>query len=260
MLPGFNKAGGAYGMAVLSDTVWLTTDEGLLRYGADGRPRLFTTADGLPFNDPHAIMVAPDGTLWIGGYERIAQLRPGADGVEQLQLYTSEHGANKGQVNTLMVDPIDGSIWAGSRYGLLHLEQGLWRPPSLPLDDPLVKDIDLDVRALLRDRSNNLWVGYNDGLLRWDGTRWTRFSQEQGIGNTWIKRLLLASPHGQSRRRDATSLHCTVHHYPWQQRDGFAALRTRGHPSCITHAVCIIGCVAIVLASQHSLASRSHAC
>src|SRR5262249_30054593 len=53
-----------FAMAVLGDTVWAATDGGLLRYGPDGKGRVFTTADGLPFNETWALIAAPDGSLW----------------------------------------------------------------------------------------------------------------------------------------------------------------------------------------------------
>jgi len=54
-------------LAVAPDeTIWIgTTTDGLVRLGVDGAVQTFTTEDGLAGNSVNALLVAPDGTLWV---------------------------------------------------------------------------------------------------------------------------------------------------------------------------------------------------
>jgi tRNA A-37 threonylcarbamoyl transferase component Bud32 len=186
-LRSFSNTSAIYDMAVLGDTVWAATAGGLVRYSADGVARVFSVADGLPFNWTPSILAAPDGTLWAGSYNRVAHIRPVVEGLGDAKLY--EDNFDIGDIHSFMVDS-DGSIWAGGAYGVRRFDGQKWAPPDLPIDDPALKDVQPDVRALLRDRDGALWVGLAEGLLRWDGKRWTRFSDAQGVGKAQVSRLL----------------------------------------------------------------------
>ncbi|HEY3227858.1 MAG TPA: protein kinase, partial [Roseiflexaceae bacterium] len=184
----FSNTTGANSLAALGDAIWAATNGGLVRYSADGKPRAFTVADGLPFNATSAIITSPDdGTLWIGSYNRVAHVRPAADGLGEVKVY--EDNLDIGDMHTFMIDS-DKSIWVGGAYGARRFDGQKWAQPDLPVDDPAVKDIQPDVRALLRSSDNVLWIGLADGLVRWDGARWTVFSDAQGVGKAPISRLL----------------------------------------------------------------------
>ncbi|HWQ15762.1 MAG TPA: protein kinase [Roseiflexaceae bacterium] len=186
--------GGTRGLAVLGDTVWAATTGGLVRYTPDGTSRVFTIADGLPFNHAWSLVAAPDGTLWAGsGGGRVAHIRPVADGLGEVTLYTADEGMEVGDVTALMVDA-DGALWAGGAYGeasLSRFDGTRWQRPDLPLDDPALQDVFVAPWALLRSADGALWVGlYDRGILRWDGARWTHFTAEQGVGDTQVTRLV----------------------------------------------------------------------
>ena len=175
-------------LAVLGDVVWAATDGGLARYGADGKVRVFTVADGLPFNWTSTVAAGPDGALYLGAYDAIARVRPTADGLGEVSVYTDKQGVDVGQVYTFMIDS-DQSIWLGGENGVRRFDGTTWRAPSLPVDDPALKDA-RTVRTLLRSRDGALWGGLADRLLRWDGKRWTRFGENQGVGAVGINRLI----------------------------------------------------------------------
>jgi ligand-binding sensor domain-containing protein/tRNA A-37 threonylcarbamoyl transferase component Bud32 len=184
----FGEASDTYNLAALGDTVWASTNGGLVRYGADGKSRAFTAADGLPSNYGRAVVAAPDGTLWRGGYASVTHIRPVVDGLGEVTVYGEDQGVNISDVYTLMVDR-DSSIWLGGEYGLRRFDGSKWAPPDLPLNDPVVGEL-RNVVSLLRSSDGALWVGLAEGLLRWDGQRWTRFGDDQGIGKAMILRLL----------------------------------------------------------------------
>lgn len=175
-------------LAVLGDTVWAGTSGGLARYSADGKRRLFTVVDGLPFNRVVTVFAAPDGTLWLGSYSQIAHVRPVADGLGDVKVY--DDNLDVGRIQSFMIDS-DQSIWVGGNYnGVRRFDGQKWTKPDLPVDDPVVKDIQPDVRALLRSSDGALWLGLTDALVRLDGKRWTVFSDAQGVGKAYISRLL----------------------------------------------------------------------
>jgi serine/threonine protein kinase/ligand-binding sensor domain-containing protein len=183
----FSNAGALNGLAALGDSVWTATDGGLMHYDADGKSQLFTIADGLPFNWTSTIVAAPDGTLWLGAYSRVAHVRPVAGGLGEVVAYADPEGLNVGQIYTFMIDN-DGSVWLGAESGLRRFDGSRWQAPDLP-NDPAVGELH-GALALLRSHDGSLWVGLSEGLARWDGKRWTRFGDEQGVAKVAIRHLL----------------------------------------------------------------------
>src|SRR5438034_99583 len=59
----------------------------------------------------------------------------------------------------------DGSVWLGTRgAGLFRVRQGQISSVAEGLPDP-------KVNCLLADVNGNLWVGTDNGIVRWNGTR-----------------------------------------------------------------------------------------
>jgi signal transduction histidine kinase/ligand-binding sensor domain-containing protein len=178
--------------------LWLATRDGLLRH--DG---LAATEIPLPHAEPHALLAARDGAVWVGfgGIEERrwplpagaprggpGLVRVDADGARALAPFAAE------RVWALAEGP-DGAIWVGTETGLARLvgDAASWvlrgRPIlALAADErgvfagtggallhvpggaaaarewPLVGG----VLALLRDRAGTLWVGTGRALLRLD--------------------------------------------------------------------------------------------
>jgi ligand-binding sensor domain-containing protein/tRNA A-37 threonylcarbamoyl transferase component Bud32 len=190
----FSDASVGNAMVALGDTVWLATNGGLVRYDADGPPRIFTTADGLAFNDTGTLIAAPDGSLWAATYGRIANIRPVADGIGAVTAYDARDGFHFGNVPALLVDPADGAVWAGGDSGLWWFDGSRWQAPSIPLDDPAMAQFDGSFAALLRANDGALWIARgNGGLLRWDGARWSVYTAEQGVGQSEHYQLVQTS-------------------------------------------------------------------
>ncbi|MFL5804660.1 MAG: protein kinase domain-containing protein [Roseiflexaceae bacterium] len=183
----FSNSAALNGLAALGDNVWAATDGGLLRYGADGKGKLFTMADGLPFNWTSTVAAAPDGTLWAGAYSKVVHIRPAGDGLGELATYDDPDSLNVGQIFTFLIDN-DGSVWLGADSGLRRFDGSRWQTPNLP-NDPAIGEL-RGALALLRSQDGSLWVGLSEGLVRWDGQHWTRFGEEQGVAKVAIHHLL----------------------------------------------------------------------
>jgi ligand-binding sensor domain-containing protein/tRNA A-37 threonylcarbamoyl transferase component Bud32 len=181
-------------LVAVGDSVWAATAGGLVRYEPDGTSHLFTTADGLPFNNARAIVAARDGVLWVAGDPGVARIRPVAGGLGDVRFFDDSDGLDIGDPRSLMIDT-DGSVWAGgASYAPQHVvrfDGATWGPPSLPTDAPAVpKDLRIEVNAMLRASDGALWLGLaDDGLLRLRDGRWTYFTEAQGVGKAAIYRL-----------------------------------------------------------------------
>jgi ligand-binding sensor domain-containing protein/tRNA A-37 threonylcarbamoyl transferase component Bud32 len=181
----FSDASVVNAMVALGDTVWLATNGGLVRYDTAGAPRIFTTADGLAFNGTATLSAAPDGSLWAATYGRVAHIRPVAGGLGAVEAYDEGDGLDIGNIPALLVDPADGTVWAGGDYGLRRFDGSGWQVPAIPLDDPAVARFGGSFVALLRANDGALWIARgNEGLLRWDGTRWSAYTAAEGVGQS----------------------------------------------------------------------------
>jgi len=182
-------------------TLWFGTSAGLIRSGSNGTPGdLWTTANGLPDDDVHTLIVQPQSSpgsrgpgVWVGTKHGVAYVDgervvpdspvPGAD-VQAMtlsargELLVSVAGEGvwqRGQEGTwqklgddVLVDfgPLalwadrDGRIWAGIQTGLTYYQDGQWHP--YPLSDG---EGSLSVLAILQDSDGNLWAGTDRGAI-----------------------------------------------------------------------------------------------
>ncbi|MEQ1518089.1 MAG: two-component regulator propeller domain-containing protein, partial [Usitatibacteraceae bacterium] len=145
--------------------IWVGTwNAGLNRlssraFGVLGKP------EGLLSDNVRSVIHARDGATWIatsgGGVHR----REG----DRLTTFGKKDGLATDESSSLYEDR-DGAIWIGSyTAGLSRLKPGGAKPAIENFGT--AKGIpNLDVRAVLRDRNNILWVGTKSGLARFDET------------------------------------------------------------------------------------------
>lgn len=134
--------------------LWIGTEGGgLARYLGNGR---FTAAAVPETRTVGALLADRDGLLWVGSPgEGLWRLRGGA-----VERWTRREGLPHDVVWSLLEDP-EGSVWIGTRGGLLQLWNG--HVTSITRDQGLSAD---SVRTLYQDRDGVLWIG-GDGLDRW---------------------------------------------------------------------------------------------
>jgi ligand-binding sensor domain-containing protein/signal transduction histidine kinase len=195
--------GPVYAIAQSSDGyLWIGTQAGLVRF--DGLNfRLVRDAAEL-LNKASVLGLAPDrdGNLWVL-LEGSTLLRyrdgvfdsPASDLASMNSLITAMNQTNEGELlvsfmergvlryregrfemvvdaSTLPRSPVlsvaqtsDGSVWLGTRgSGLFRLSQGQISSVTEGLPDP-------KVNCLLADVNGSLWVGTDNGIVRWDGKR-----------------------------------------------------------------------------------------
>ena len=150
----------------------------------DTSVRCYGEKDGVPsVTGADALLKDPQGNLWMGGDTALFRWSPGSNTVYRpagLQAFAGMSGIRG------LVAARDGTLWVGidnrgPGLGLQRLVQGQWKTfVSSELDGST-----LDVKALLRDREDTLWVGTDKGIYRIRGDRVEHFDSKDGLsGNT----------------------------------------------------------------------------
>ncbi|MEN9865919.1 MAG: hypothetical protein RL748_1509, partial [Pseudomonadota bacterium] len=153
----------------LDATVWAGTQQaGVWRLARGARE--WQACPGLPALPAKRLLVARDGTVWVGLGQGMARWRAGASGFE---IMNGPDGKPIRQGILALAEDSAGRIWAGSNEGLLVWQTGL-AGFALIVPEPkraggLVSGF---ARGLLFDSKQRLWVATDKGLERlksWDG-------------------------------------------------------------------------------------------
>ena len=161
-------------------TLWFGTASGLCRY--DGYTwTTFARKDGLAGDVVSSVLVARDGTVWVGclfgGVSRY-------DGQRWMSYNTAD-----GLVSDIGVWSIlqarDGALWFGADRGVSRYDGQTWI--SFTSQDGLAGNT---VRAILEDRHGTLWFGTDQGLSRYDGNTWENITKRDGLPGLQINALL----------------------------------------------------------------------
>ncbi len=173
-------AGGPGGVSV-----WRSADGGLVRR--------YITGDGLPSAYVNGVLPEADGSLWVatnGGLTRFSG--------DEAATFTRLDGLDSD--NVVVVTRIQDEVWAGTYYsgveggGLMRLQNGAWQPvrgfPSANQDERPGR-LSYNVNAILTDSAGALWVSTTNGLGRFDGQAWTRFSTAEGLPSNRLTGVFL---------------------------------------------------------------------
>jgi hypothetical protein len=192
-----------------SGTVWIAADRlGLFRLGPDLAP----VAVAVPESEPvSSVQVSASGRLWVTTSRRL--LRMGDHGLIEVDVTPPPTN----YVRRLFIGGKDDLYLATKGHGAYRLRDGAWtqwrspgsegtnnvfalldRGPELLVGtteglftasgDSLARPSDpgLQIRRviyfLVADAANHLWLGTDDGVLRWDGARLDHFTVEDGLG------------------------------------------------------------------------------
>lgn len=157
-LPGFDLAPAISSLLVTPDALYIGSSAGLLRKGAEGSPRLFTTDDGLPANSVRDLLLDSRGRVWIATLQGVAVLAN-----DEIRAITEREGLPRGHVVALYENPADQVLYlAIAAGGLVALHEN-GRIDSWTSRDGLRED---DLTAIAGDDAGNLWLGSGRGILR----------------------------------------------------------------------------------------------
>ena len=158
--------------ALLEDSqgrIWIGTDGGVSRYDGTAFATL-TSQDGLAGNDVRALLEDSQGRIWIGTDGGVSCY----NGTTWIN-FTAQDGVGSGTVDALLEDD-QGHIWIGLNGGGVSFYDGITFK-TFTVKDGLA---DNNVRALQKDDEGHIWIGTGRAVVRYDGTRFTRFTKEDG--------------------------------------------------------------------------------
>ena len=200
--------------------LWVGGEEGLFRVHIDTKKRKnYTTSDGLISNSVRAIAVDRLGFKWIGTDKGVSQF----DGKRNWVTYDYSDGLPSNFINCVVIDPLD-NIWFGTDKGLAMFDRKKFtvRTTKQGLPDNNVTSIAIDAngvfwigtsKGLLKqdgkhqkafttasglpsdrilsvsvDGRWNVWAGTMDqGIARYDGSKWVRYSDSQGMPQVSVR-------------------------------------------------------------------------
>jgi len=136
--------------------MWIAAAEGLFRFDGLTFERYQAQPDPpLPPGPPISLLATSDGGLWIGFYSgEISFLRNG-----HAVNYGKADGAPKDAILSLAQDHA-GTIWAGSAYGLVRLENNRWKNIGSDWNFP-----GTTAPAIHVDRAGTLWVATENTIV-----------------------------------------------------------------------------------------------
>lgn len=180
------------------------------------KPRAVTDFGWVPEG---VTLQARNGEWWAGTGEGLYRFRA-SDSFAQLKTaepldhFTTKDGLAAAQIFRLFQDSRD-DIWisttSSSTSGLARWESASQRIRDLSAAEGLPSLRNDLPRSFAEDRSGNVWIGFNSGLVRYSQGRFTWFAETQGLPAGAIKnihvdasgRIWLASARGGLIRVDA---------------------------------------------------------
>jgi len=140
----------------------------------------FTVTDGLAGDQVYTIVVDRQGQLWFGTITGLSRYDQGT----MAHFTTADGLANNGVLSIL--EDRHGNLWFGTLDGVSRYDGTTFT--SL---EPLAG---WAVWAMVEDRDGNLWFGDGRGkgrmgAMRYDGTRFTRFTREDGLADDNVRSI-----------------------------------------------------------------------
>lgn len=196
--------------------IWLGSNEGISCY--DGRTfrTLTTDEDGVPIREIHCLFRDKTGNMWIGSHEGVTVYNPlnspqasvikrpdgeffnnvrcitqGSDGAIWI---AGQDGLfrHDGQKTTLIMEGFagyvyadkKGNIWTGlSQKGHAQMALYMFRPPEAPSEEFAAPSKVYDECSMIfsvnEDKNGHLWLGFESGVCRYDGTTFHYFTPEK---------------------------------------------------------------------------------
>ncbi len=143
------------------------------RSPAEYSPRVWQTDEGLPNNRVQAIAQTPDGYLWIGTYEGLAQF----DGLEFKTYNCANTPLLKNASITALCPDAEGALWIGTDGGgVTRLWQG--RFSLFTKSEGLAGE---HIRAISRSRDGAIWIATTQGLSCLRDGKFQTYTTREGL-------------------------------------------------------------------------------
>jgi len=180
--------GGVAVRAILGDrhgNVWFGTNGGLTKYVPAQGFTNYTEQDGLVNNDIWTMTFDQEGILWIGTLEGVSRF----DGKEftHFNLPETVSDPSRGVTSTRIVHHImedsKERMWFATNGGAFIYDPSASddqaRLTNISEKDGLCNNV---VNCVLEDQQGNIWFAtHHNGVCRWDGKSFTRFTAQDGV-------------------------------------------------------------------------------
>ncbi len=194
------------GIVVADGALWAATEGSMVRWNLEDRSvELFTSGDGLPLVEGGLgnVVVAPDGAIWASSWTQDVVMFDGArwietDGYDHVDIVNPRCVAGeecRNPITAMAIGP-DNLVWlAVGPETLLQFDGTAWN--VVPVSDIEIHGdgayawaTDFAVAS-----DGTLWIASWEELLRYDGTRWDRFTAADGLPGGAINSVAVA-PNG----------------------------------------------------------------
>ncbi len=144
---------------------------------------VYTSSDSTLFtNQVIAVAIDSNSNKWIGTYL--------GGGINEISYdWQKQTGHAYGPIYSLAVDT-NNIVWAGSGgLGLGECYNGSWgwlTPSNSQLPS-------LYVISIAVDQKNNKWIGTNEGLAKFDGRSWTKWTTADGLPSNTVYAIVIDS-------------------------------------------------------------------
>ncbi|WP_288222329.1 two-component regulator propeller domain-containing protein [uncultured Clostridium sp.] len=181
----------------IDNEIWIATENGLTKY--DKNTNKFTkyfhgNDNSLISNDVRSLYIDSSGVLWIGTADGVCSF----DRKNTFKSYKKIFGEN-GITETMFSDIVEdkeGIIWIGSSLdgGLIKLNKETEEIKVYRNDKNNEKSLSFNiVKSIAIDKNNNLWIGTQYGLNKFnrEDETFTRYTEDDGLSNNFIYGVLV---------------------------------------------------------------------
>jgi ligand-binding sensor domain-containing protein/two-component sensor histidine kinase len=172
--------------------LWIATYSGLYRRWPDGRTERYTTRQGLPSNAVRGLLEAPDGTIWVGTFNGLCQLKSelSPDHSIVARVYTPQDGLAGYGVNWLFWSS-GGHLWVctdqGVSVAVFSPNQNRAKFRTYTYRQGLS---DLFIWCMTEDQDGNLWIGSNvGGVMKLARRGFTTYQDTDGLGSNFVNSI-----------------------------------------------------------------------
>ena len=165
--------------------IWIGYDKnGMIKFKNGEIINHFTKENGLPSNNVRAISQDKNGNILIGTDAGFSIMKN-----EKFENFDFTNGIGNGYVSEIIV--FGNSIWIGTSGGEISVFNGK-KFKALHFD--IFTNTywnGMNINVIKKDNNDNIWIGSEGGLLKYNGIKFEIFRTENGLPSNVVKDILL---------------------------------------------------------------------
>ena len=158
--------------------MWFGTDgDGVWHFGSNGKPVLYSLANGFKNNQIRAIAESKDGDLWFATRGGVTRFFKG-----NIRTYTIDDGLPEDRTRDVVVDD-SNHVWIATRNGLATFLNERF--------ESFGQDMGMNVHTLSLSKDGSIWLGTEGGVSQFKEGQFTNFKAQQGLANDIVYSSLI---------------------------------------------------------------------